>query len=146
MDIEISIDNDFITPKIIIKTSKITPEVDNIIKKLNENNYNILCGFIDDKVQILNQNDIISIYSNDGKTFALTSNKEYRLKQRLYELEELLDKRFFVRISKSEIINLKMIDSLDLNFIGTIYVKFKNGTNTYVSRRYVKKIKEILGI
>ncbi len=146
MDIEISIDNDFITPKIIIKTSKITPEIDNIIKKLNENNYNILCGFIDDKIQILNQNDIISIYSNDGKTFALTSNKEYRLKQRLYELEELLDKRFFVRISKSEIINLKMIDSLDLNFIGTIYVKFKNGTNTYVSRRYVKKIKEILSI
>ena len=146
MDIEISIDNDFITPKIIIKTSKITPKIDNIIKKLNENNYNILCGFIDDKIQILNQNDIISIYSNDGKTFALTSNKEYRLKQRLYELEELLDKRFFVRISKSEIINLKMIDSLDLNFIGTIYVKFKNGTNTYVSRRYVKKIKEILSI
>ncbi len=146
MDIEIKIDNDFITPKIIIKTSKITTEIDDIIKKINEINYNILCGFIDDKVEILNQNDIISIYSNDGKTFALTSSKEYRLKQKLYELEEFLDKKFFVRISKSEIVNLKMVDSLDLSFIGTICIKLKNGTNTYVSRRYVKKIKQILGI
>ena len=146
MDIEIKIDNDFITPKIIIKTSKITTEIDDIIKKINEINYKILCGFIDDKVEILNQNDIISIYSNDGKTFALTSSKEYRLKQKLYELEEFLDKKFFIRISKSEIVNLKMVDSLDLSFIGTICIKLKNGTNTYVSRRYVKKIKQILGI
>ena len=52
----------------------------------------------------------------------------------------------FIRISKSEIVNLKMVDSLDLSFIGTICIKLKNGTNTYVSRRYVKKIKQILGI
>lgn len=52
----------------------------------------------------------------------------------------------FVRVSNSEIINLKKIKNFDLSLAGTICVKFLDGSTTYVSRRYVTKIKEILGI
>lgn len=52
----------------------------------------------------------------------------------------------FVRISNSEIINLKKIDYFDLSFTGTICVKLRGGTVTYISRRCVPKVKEILGI
>ena len=52
----------------------------------------------------------------------------------------------FVRISNSEIINLKKVSGFDLSFVGTICVSLSNGTVTYASRRYVSKIKDLLGM
>ena len=71
---------------------------------------------------------------------------EYTLRLRLYEAEERLKPLRFVRISNSEIINLKKVRSFDLSFTGTICVILADGSKTYVSRRYVSKIKEVLGI
>lgn len=66
--------------------------------------------------------------------------------ERLEVLEERLDRQKFVRISNSEIVNLKKVKAFDLSFAGTVCVEFMDGTVTYVSRRYVPKIKRILGI
>ena len=52
----------------------------------------------------------------------------------------------FVRISHSEIVNLRRVKRLDLSLSGTICMELSNGTTAFVSRRYVAKIKEILGI
>lgn len=68
------------------------------------------------------------------------------MRLRLYELEERLNPHQFVRISNSEIINLKRVNNFDLSFTGTIRVKLSNETVTYVSRRYISKLKKILGI
>ena len=65
---------------------------------------------------------------------------------RLYEMEQRLDSNFFVRISNSDIINLRKVKGFDLSFAGTICVTLSNGTVTYVSRRFVAKIKQLLGI
>ncbi len=146
IDIEIKINSNCKNPKITIETAEITSEINNLIKKLSESNLQIICGFLDDKVEILNEEDIIYIYCSDSKVFASTIKNDYKLKLRLYELENQLNKSNFIRISNSEIINLKMVKSLDLSFTGTIYVKFINNKSTYVSRRYVKRFKEILGI
>ena len=89
--------------------------------------------------------DIIRIYADTGKTAAVTDKGIYVIKHRLYELEELLYGDSFVRISNSEIINLKKVDNFDMSFTGTICVKLSNGESVYVSRRYVPKIKKILG-
>ena len=64
---------------------------------------------------------------------------------RLYEIEEKLCSGNFVRISNSEIINLKKVKNFDLSFTGTILVRLSDGSTSYVSRRYVSKIKKILG-
>ncbi|MFQ9095084.1 MAG: LytTR family DNA-binding domain-containing protein, partial [Ruminococcus sp.] len=64
----------------------------------------------------------------------------------LYELEQLLDEKTFVRISKSEIINLRFVKRLDLSITGTIGIQLKTGETAYVSRRYVNRIKSILGL
>lgn len=61
-------------------------------------------------------------------------------------MEERLNSNYFIRISNSEIINLKKVKNFDLSFTGTICVELMNGTTTYVSRRYVSKMKTILGI
>ena len=81
-----------------------------------------------------------------GRVYAETTRGEYLLRLRLYEVETRLDSSSFVRISNSDIINLKKVNGFDLSFAGTICVTLSSGTVTYVSRRFVAKIKQLLGI
>lgn len=146
MQVEVQIDASHTEPKIIILAASVTEEVDAILKKLSDDVPQIISGSRDGKIEVLEQADLIRLYANAGKVFAVTEKGEYALRLRLYELEERLDAHCFVRISNSEIINLKKVDHFDLSFTGTICVKFTNHMTTYVSRRYVSKIKKILGI
>lgn len=146
MQIEIRIDAECKEPKVIILTEKMTDEVAEILKKLSETIPHMLAGFRDDTLEILDQAQISRIYAQSGKILAQTEKGEFELRLRLYELEERLDKSSFVRISNSEIINLKKVKNFDLSYTGTICVNLLDGTVTYVSRRYVAKIKQVLGI
>ncbi len=146
MQVEIKIDPSFTEPKIIVLTSSMTEDVSNLVKKLSENVPDIISGSRNEKMEVLEQADLIRVYANAGKVFAVTPKGEYLLRLRLYELEERLNPDRFVRISNSEIINLKKVKSFDLSITGTICVQLSNGTVTYVSRRYVSKLKKILGI
>lgn len=146
MQVEIKIDSTCEEPRIVIHTNKMTDEINALVKKISEEAPQVISGFRNDALEVLEQSKILRIYASAGKIFATTTSGEYILRLRLYELEERLDKNQFVRISNSEIINLKEVRSFDLSFTGTICVSLSDGTVTYVSRRYVKKIKQVLGI
>ena len=146
MQIEIEIDQSCTEPKVIILTDKMTEEVNEILRRLSEEKPDVLAGFREDTLEILEKRDIYRIYSESGKIIAVTDRGEYTLRQRLYELEEKLAKDNFVRISNSEIVNLKKVKSFDLSLAGTICVCLTDKSTTYVSRRYVSKIKNILGV
>lgn len=145
MKIEIKIDESCQEPKIIVVTDRMTEEVNEIVKKLGEQP-KMIAGFSEGQVTVLDKNRIFRIYALDGKVYAETDNGTYVLRMRLYEAEQRLDNRMFVRISNSEIINLKKVSGFDLSFVGTICVSLSNGAVTYVSRRYVSKIKQLLGL
>lgn len=145
MKIEIQIDQNCTEPKVIIMTDKITDEINAVMKRLSTDTSDMIAGFLEDQVTILDPSDILRFYSESGKIFAQTANATYHIRLRLYELENRFSKTF-VRISNSEIINLKMVKEFDLSFTGTICVTLVNGLVTYVSRRYVSKIKQVLGI
>lgn len=144
MQIEIKIDSTATEPKIIIVTNAVTDEVAELAKRLSWDSSQMLVGFQNANAVLLEQAEIIRIYAADGKVYATTRNGDYPLRLRLYEVELRLDKRWFVRISNSEIVNLKQVKGFDLSLAGTIRVSLSNGTTTYVSRRYVSKIKEVL--
>lgn len=146
MQVEVKIDNSYTDAKIIIMAASMTEEIEEILKKLSSDAPKIISGIRNDKVEVLDQKDLIRVYAASGKVFAVTDNGEYTIRLRLYELEERLDVHQFVRISNSEIINIRKVSNFDLSFSGTICVKLTNGTVTYVSRRYVAKIKKFLGI
>ena len=146
MQIEVRIDESCREPKVIIFTASMTEEVNGLVQKLSENNHRMIVGSKDGRVEIIEQNDLLKIYAGNGKVFAATDNGEYTLRLRLYEVEERLNPAQFVRISNSEIVNLKKVKNFDLSFTGTICVELINGTSLYVSRRYVNKIKKILGM
>ncbi len=146
MQVEVKIDSSYVEPKVIIWTAAMTEDVNEILNKLSDQQPQVLSGSRDQKIEVIEQADLIRIYASAGKVFAVTQKGEYALRLRLYEIEERLPPRQFVRISNSEIINLKKVNHFDLSLTGTICVKFANGTTTYVSRRYVSKLKKILGI
>ncbi len=146
MQVEIKIDASCERPKVVILTPQMTDEIHLLVKRISEESPQVLSGFRDEKLEVLEQAEILRIYAESGKVLAVTAAGEYTLRLRLYELEERLDKSLFVRISHSEIINLKKVKSFDLSFTGSICVSLVNGTVTYVSRRYVHKIKQVLGI
>lgn len=146
MQVEIKIDASCSEPKVIILTDAMTEEVNSIVQKLSDHNLPIISGTKDGKTKILEQDELFRIYAGSGKVFAMTNDGEYLLRLRLYEAEERLNPAQFVRISNSEIINLKKVKNFDLSFVGTISVEMTNGTTTYVSRRYVAKIKKLLGL
>ncbi|HJC80587.1 LytTR family DNA-binding domain-containing protein [[Ruminococcus] torques] len=146
MKVEIKIDDSYIEPKILILTAAMTEDVNLILNKLSENTPQVISGCKNEKIEVIEQEDLIRIYAGSGKVFAVTEKGEYTVRFRLYEIEKRLNHNQFVRISNSEIINLKKVNNFDLSFTGTIRVELTNGTAAYVSRRYVSKIKKILGI
>ena len=145
MRIEIKIDETCKEPHVLICVDRVTDEVNELIKKLSDACPKTIAGFRDDCISLLEQQAIIRFYAANQKVYAQTESGEYLVKPRLYELESSLGGSF-VRISNSEIINLRKVLNLDMNLSGTICVRFSGNVTTYVSRRYVARIKSILGI
>lgn len=143
MVVEIKIDRTCTEPKLIIYTAAITEEVTELTKKLSAKTSKSLAGYQGEQVQIIPVSHILRIYTEKQKVLLQTESETLQLKYRLYELEELLDRERFVRISNSEIVNFDKVKCLDLSISGTILLRFQNGQTTYVSRRYVSKIKEL---
>ena len=146
MQIELKIDEHCTESKIIIVTNRVTDEINEIMKKLAGEQVQMIAGFREDQVTVLEPDQIYRLFASNGKVYAETELRKNVIRMRLYETEQRLASNSFVRISNSEIINLKKVRGFDLSFTGTICVTLSNGTVTYVSRRYVSKIKQVLGI
>jgi DNA-binding LytR/AlgR family response regulator len=147
MKVEVRVETSCEEPKIIIVTDRVTDEINELVQKLSGCTPQMIVGFLQDgQAKILDQSGIVRVFTSGGKVYAETEEGEYFMRRRLYELEERLDKGRFVRISNSEIVNLQKVKEFDLSLAGTICVSLANGAVTYVSRRYVAKIKRVLGI
>jgi DNA-binding LytR/AlgR family response regulator len=144
MQIEIKIDAAYKEPKILIITDKITDEVSEIMRRISETMK--LTVFSEKVAKVVEASSIVRIYSENKKVFVQTNDDTYSIRMRLYELAEKLDHTQFIRISQSEIINRDQIVSMDISMSGTIGVLLKGGLKSYVSRRYIPKIKSQLGI
>lgn len=146
MKIEVKVDAACAETTVVICTNKVTDDIQNLVRKLSQDTPQVIVGFREDEAVILTQEEMLRAFAESGKVFAQTLEGTFLTRLRLYELEERLDKKRFVRISNSEIINLNWIRGFDLSFTGTICVRMKNDAVTYVSRRYVSKIKQMLGL
>ena len=92
---------------------------------------------------VIDEKDIVFL-SADGKDVRIvTINGIYRARQSLRSFEETLS-RTFLRVSRFEIINLKMVRKYDFTIGGTLRIEFENGMETWASRRYIPLIKERL--
>ena len=147
MEVELRVVPERETPALVLEVPALTPQAEELARRLAAMDDGTLPGFQGERAFLLDTADVTCIYAQDKGVFARTGVGEvYGLRLRLYELEERLDPKRFVRISHSEMVNLKQVTALDLKLSGTIRMSLADGTACYVSRRYVKKIKEALGL
>ena len=82
----------------------------------------------------------------DKKTFLYTQGSVLSTDKRLYELEEMLDEKTFFRCSKSVIVNLDKITKLKPEVTRNILSTLTNGEVIVISRRYVRALKDLIGL
>ncbi|MCI9403484.1 MAG: LytTR family transcriptional regulator [Oscillospiraceae bacterium] len=147
MEVKIRIVPEREAPALVLETPALTPQVERLAQRLSALDDGTLPGFQADKAFLLETARLTCLYAQDKGVYARREDGEvFALRLRLYELEQRLDSHTFVRISHSEIVNLKKITALDLTLSGTIKISLVDGAACYVSRRYVKKIKQALGL
>ena len=88
---------------------------------------------------------IYYIESVDKHTYVYTKEDCYESRDRLYELETKLG-TYYVRISKSMIVNLRKIRNVSAEPGGRMVAVLLNDERVVISRSYVKEIKRRLGI
>lgn len=146
MKVEIIIDESIEETNVKIYTSKYSKEVENIKDALSETLLDKIVAFQSKEVFILSFDEIIRIYAQDKSVYIKTKDNTYTTRLTIYEFESKADRRNFIRISRSEIVNLDYVKRLDLSFTGTIAVELANGDVSYVSRRKLKEFKKALGL
>lgn len=144
MKLELNIDEKVKETLVVVSANKIDKEVQNLINYI-EYSSEYLIGIVENKASIIDIDEIIRVYIEDRKTFVVTLKDTYGVKKKLYEVENMVT-RNFVKISQSEIANIKFIKNLDFSNTGTIVIKYKNSDISYVSRRMIKEFKLKLGI
>lgn len=90
--------------------------------------------------------DVLYFESVDNRTFLYTQEDVMEIRQRLYELEEFLSDKDFIRASKSLIVNINKIRSLKPELNRTLLATMCNGEFLSISRKYVPSVRKLLSI
>ena len=144
MKVSLTIDSEFKETNVKIETPKLSEPVQELLEFIKGRETEFLVGKIGEMQHILKPEDIHYFHTEKEAVIAVTSTGSYRLKEKLYELEEILPSSKFIRLSKSVIANLYELNRFEASFNGTLCVYFKSGAKEYVSRTYVNHIKEAL--
>ena len=144
MKVSVNISPDNTEPCAVIYTDHMTDEIQRIIDYLNAGEIPIT-AWHNDKMIILQPEEIYMIRVENGETIIYSQAQKYRSRRRLYELNDQLGRKF-MQISKSTLVNLSYMDSIEPGFSGTLLLKLKNGCKEYVSRKYLPEFKKYLGL
>lgn len=125
-----------------IEISENCEEIENIIKYINEFDKRKIAVFDGYNVVQINNEEIMYFYSDGNYNFCKTKNKEYRVKNKLYEIDKMSNN--FLRISKGCIININQVKSFDVGENRNIIVRFYDGSEQFVARRKIKEVMNYL--
>lgn len=132
-------------PEEVIVYAKEKTRLVEAIEQLVEDDSAQLTGYKESEVKSLKLSEIYCFTVEGNRLFALTKTEKWRLKSRLYQIEEKMSDSF-IKINKSCIVSISKIENFDAAISGALMVVLKNGYRDYVSRRNVKNLKERLGI
>ena len=145
MKVSVELSTEYKEPYAIIYTDRMTDEIQRLIDGLSINESPVTALQDEKDIIILLPKEIYMVRVENGDTVIYGKDRSYRSRKRLYELEQQLGKQF-MQISKSTLVNLSYMDSVESGFSGTLLLKLKNGCKDYVSRRYLPQFKKYLGL
>ena len=119
--------------------SELTRQIENLVRSAS--GPDSILGYREDALRKLAFSDIECITILDRKVMAIDrEGKEYRIQERLRDLEQLLPS-YFIRINKSTLANEHRIARFDAGFSGSVDAVFHCGYREYVSRRCFAQIR-----
>lgn len=95
--------------------------------------------------EIIHYTKILFVESFGHSIVLHTMHNEYSIREKLYEVEGLLEHKQFIRINKSTIISKAGIKKIKPSINGRFDIILKNDKIVYVSKNYNKQFKEFIG-
>lgn len=145
MKIRIELEENLSEDEVVIRCRTLTDEIgqiQNAIASVTSQKQNFILYKEDTEFYVAFE-DILFFETESNGLNAHTREDVYQAKYRLYELEELLPS-YFLRVSKSSIVNVREIFSIQKSNLSTTSVAaFENShKQVYVSRHYAKALRE----
>ncbi len=103
-----------------------------------------LTAVADEKQYEIAVTDVFYIESVDNRSFIYTEDKVYETRQRLYELENMLNEKHFLRVSKSVVLNLMKVSSIKPALNSRFTAVLFSGEQVVISRKYAPALKKAL--
>lgn len=145
MRVSVDISAEHKEPYAVIYADRVTDEIRRMIDILSTSEAPVIALQNEEELIVLKPNDIYMVRVEDGDTIIYGEKQKFRSRKRLYEIGRQLGKQF-MQISKSTLINLSYMDSIEAGFSGTLLLKMKNGCKDNVSRTYLPEFKRYLGL
>ncbi len=143
MKIQVEVDGEVKGCEVIIRCAEINEEVQRlqqVIMSLAANKRQMVF-YQKEKEYYFSVDQILFFETEASGMSAHTNHEVFQVKYKLYELEELLPS-YFMRVSKSTILNTREVYSVTKSLTASSMVEFKNTHKTvYVSRNYYKSLK-----
>lgn len=145
MKINIDVDSKYEDIGVDIHVPSLTPEVDKIISLMRMMDMQIAVKKGEETV-LLDAFEILYIEAVERNTFIYTEKETYESALKLYEFEQQLSEKDFIRISKQSILNLRKVKSLRSDINRKIRVTLQNDEQIIVSRMYSDELRKRLGV
>ena len=130
-------------PELIIRGDIGSSEVTALLQLLQRKNSSKLVLYKEEEQFIVPAGDIVFLETSGNKLLAYTQSDCYEAKLKLYEVKELLSAHPFAQISKSTIVNIDFVKSIQAEFSGNYLIKLKNRSEKLtLSRKYFREFKE----
>lgn len=131
--------------EVIIKGDMVGEEAINVIAALNTSAFGKLMLRGEDESFLFDAADIIYFVSEQGKTYAITNNGKYEVKEKLYALSDYPKNKGFIQINKSTVVNINFVKSISAEFSGNYTARLKGKKETLViSRKYFNSFKKFI--
>ena len=144
MKVRIELDPQMDEPEMIIRAPRLTEDVARLQQLILEQKMTPLTFYKDRSEYFVDVSKILFFETEGNKIYAHTQKDAYEVRLKLYELEAILP-RYFSRVSKSTIANIRQVYSVDKSFSGTGTISFyQTHKEVHVSRHYQSLLKENL--
>lgn len=105
-----------------------------------------IIGKLGDEMFLVNPLEVLYFESDGNDILCVSEDRTCYIREKLYQVELLLHEKNYIRISRSHVINTKMIHSIKATSNMKFNIKMKNGNLVTVTRSYYYKFKEYFGI